>query len=62
MGVGGDLNGLVLGFYVTEITPPAVRGRSLIFVQQFSSSFLAIAGAWIAYGALPDDEDHYHSH
>lgn len=56
MGVGGDLNGLVLGYYVTEISPPAVRGRTLIFVQQFSSSFLAIAGSWIAYGMIFTDD------
>jgi hypothetical protein len=50
MGFGGDLNGMVLGWYVTEAAPKNVRGRSLILVQQFSSSFLAIAGYWIAYG------------
>jgi MFS family permease len=50
MGLGGDTNGLVLGYYVTEITPKHVRGRALIFVQQFMSSFLGIAGSWIAYG------------
>jgi predicted small secreted protein len=50
MGIGGDANGLVLGYYVTEISPKAVRGRALIIVQQFASSFLNIAGTWIAYG------------
>ncbi|KAJ9142322.1 hypothetical protein NKR23_g7310 [Pleurostoma richardsiae] len=60
MGIGGDANGLVLGYYVTEISPKAVRGRALIFVQQFSSSFLNIAGTWIAYGIsfLPQDKSY----
>lgn len=53
MGFGGDLNGLVLGYYVTEVAPKNVRGRSLILVQQFASSFIAIAGYWIAYGESP---------
>lgn len=52
MGLGGDTNGLVLGYYVTEITPKEVRGRGLILVQQFASSFIAIAGSWIAYGMI----------
>ncbi|KAH7390650.1 general substrate transporter [Pyrenochaeta sp. MPI-SDFR-AT-0127] len=58
MGLGGDTNGLVLGYYVTEVTPKHVRGRALIFAQQFSSSFLGIAGTWIAYGIsyLPQDK------
>ncbi|KAJ0413265.1 general substrate transporter [Aspergillus carlsbadensis] len=60
MGFGGDLNGMVLGWYVTEAAPKNVRGRSLILVQQFSSSFLAIAGYWIAYGiAFLDQEKSY---
>lgn len=60
MGFGGDLNGMVLGWYVTEAAPKNVRGRSLILVQQFASSFLAIAGYWIAYGTStlwPHDAD-----
>ncbi|KAM0258232.1 hypothetical protein ACHAPA_011353 [Fusarium lateritium] len=60
MGFGGDLNGMVLGWYVTEAAPKNVRGRSLILVQQFSSCFLAIAGYWIAYAiAFLDQEKSY---
>ena len=50
MGIGGDTNGLNLGYYVTEVAPKNIRGRALIFIQQFSSSFLNIAGVWISYG------------
>ncbi|KAF5574304.1 MFS sugar transporter [Fusarium pseudocircinatum] len=60
MGFGGDLNGMVLGWYVTEASPKNVRGRSLILVQQFSSSFFAIVGYWAAYGiAFLDQEKAY---
>ena len=55
MGIGGDTNGLNLGYYVTEVAPKNVRGRALIFIQQFSSSFLNIAGSWISYGGFLDN-------
>ncbi|RAO73456.1 uncharacterized protein BHQ10_009468 [Talaromyces amestolkiae] len=60
MGYGGDLNGLVLGYYVTEVAPKSVRGRSLILVQQFASTFIAIAGYWIAYAIsyLPQNKSY----
>ncbi|KAL1887416.1 hypothetical protein Sste5346_010239 [Sporothrix stenoceras] len=61
MGFGGDLNGLVLGYYVTEAAPKNVRGRSLILVQQFASSFIAIIGYWIAYALTYLDQSKAYS-
>lgn len=60
MGVGGDTNGQTLGYYVAEVSQKQVRGRTLIFVQQFASQFFGIAGTWIAYGIayLPQDKSY----